>query len=29
LYAGLLAHFPEATWDLRTTVFEGDLLYVE
>jgi predicted SnoaL-like aldol condensation-catalyzing enzyme len=28
-YAGLLAHFPEATWELRTTVFEGDLLYVE
>jgi ketosteroid isomerase-like protein len=29
LFARLLAQIPQATWDIETTVFEGDALYLE
>jgi ketosteroid isomerase-like protein len=28
-FAGLLADVPQAAWDLKTTLFEGDVLYLE
>ncbi|HEV7824040.1 MAG TPA: nuclear transport factor 2 family protein [Mycobacteriales bacterium] len=28
-FTDMLAELPHATWDLKTTVFEGDALYVE
>jgi ketosteroid isomerase-like protein len=28
-FTGMFAELPHATWDLKTTVFEGDALYVE
>ncbi|HEY0485831.1 MAG TPA: nuclear transport factor 2 family protein [Mycobacteriales bacterium] len=29
LFAGLLAEIPQASWDLKTQVYEGDVLYLE
>jgi ketosteroid isomerase-like protein len=29
LFAGLLADLPKAAWDLKATVVEGDVLYLE
>ncbi|HEV7756979.1 MAG TPA: nuclear transport factor 2 family protein [Mycobacteriales bacterium] len=29
MFARLLAVVPQAAWDLRTTVFEGDVLFLE
>jgi hypothetical protein len=27
--AGLLSEIPQATWDLKTTIFEDDILFLE
>jgi hypothetical protein len=29
LFAGLLSDIPQATWDLKTTLFEDDAMYLE
>ena len=28
-FAGLLSEIPQATWDLKTTIFEDDILFLE
>jgi ketosteroid isomerase-like protein len=28
-FAGLLSEIPQATWDLKTTLFEDDILFLE